>query len=73
MNAERHPSEQLASRFARYVVGWTRESQPKYQDGEILEQAAYLASLATTEGHVCAPIGDLSVRFPELSTLAEIS
>jgi exodeoxyribonuclease V alpha subunit len=64
MNAALSPQQQLAAGFARHVVAWARDMTPGFASSDVLEQAAYQVSFATTQGHVCAPIEALLDAFP---------
>lgn len=53
------PAQLLAEGFAAHAVRWARERHAQESALEALSQAAYQVSLATSEGHVCAHLGDL--------------
>lgn len=60
----RHSSEHLlAAGFARRCLRWAKNPAAP----EVLERAAYLASFATTEGHVCTDLAELAEDFPQHS------
>jgi exodeoxyribonuclease V alpha subunit len=62
-----HSSEQLiAAGFARRCLRWAKNPAAP----EVLERAAYLASFATTEGHVCTDLAELAGDFPWYSKAA---
>jgi exodeoxyribonuclease V alpha subunit len=67
MNSAVSPQQQLAAGFARHVVAWAKEMTPGFTRSDVLEQAAYQVSFATTQGHVCAPIEALLDAFPARS------
>lgn len=55
------PQHLLAAGFARRCLRWARNPSAP----EVLERAAYLASFATTEGHVCTDLAELAEDFPQ--------
>lgn len=61
------PQHRLAAGFARRLLRWARDGAPGLGPPEVLERAAFLASFATTEGHVCTDLDALSQAFPERS------
>ncbi|MDD2768635.1 MAG: exodeoxyribonuclease V subunit alpha [Methylococcus sp.] len=59
-----HSNEHLlAAGFARRCLRWAKNPA----EPEVLERAAYLASFATTEGHVCTDLAELAEDFPQRS------
>ena len=66
------PAKQLAQGFADHVARWAQElNAPGGLIGTI-KNAAYEASLATSEGHACAITGDLLPANSEASREAEL-
>ncbi|MDF9391409.1 MULTISPECIES: exodeoxyribonuclease V subunit alpha [Methylococcus] len=58
----KHSSQHLlASGFARRCLRWANNPA----ESEVLERAAFLASFATTEGHVCTDLAELAEDFPQ--------
>lgn len=63
VESKRSSEHLLAAGFARRCLRWARNLAAP----EVLERAAYLASFATTEGHVCTDLDTLAQAFPRRS------
>jgi len=54
------PAHWLAHAFAERAVGWARERDAPESVLDVLREAAYRASAATTSGHVCVRLRDVA-------------
>jgi exodeoxyribonuclease V alpha subunit len=53
------PEHWLAHGFAERVARWARERGTKNEALNLLQEAAYRTSVATSSGHVCVPLGEI--------------
>ena len=60
VDTETAPTHWLAQGFAERVVAWAGEREAPSASLEVLRDAAYHTSAATTSGHVCLPIADIA-------------
>ncbi|HEX6794744.1 MAG TPA: exodeoxyribonuclease V subunit alpha [Casimicrobiaceae bacterium] len=53
------PEQWLAHGFAERVARWARERDAPKEAVNIVQEAAYRTSAATSSGHVCVPLGEI--------------
>ncbi len=65
MNIENMPDQLLARGFSVHVQRWAQERRAPEAACKLVQRAAYLISLATAAGHVCAHLDDIAESLGE--------
>lgn len=57
------PAQRLANAFAEHVVAWAKDQDAPQESLGLLRHVTWLASMGTTEGHVCIMLEDLASSY----------